>query len=126
MSRLATSARGASIFTVAEYDGLGSLALDGPNPDRVRRWAEVIDQLLAARSLCDDWDGQGAVAPDPALVDRAIAFALSQQQAGYAPPDFAIPSVNGTIVFEWHGLSEYVEFEVVSPDQVVRRTASRG
>ena len=108
------------------HDHLESLAPGGPNPGHVRRWAEVIDQLLAARTLCDDWDGQGAVAPDPALVDRAVTFALTQQQTGYAPPDFAIPTVNGTVVFEWHGPSEYVEFEVVNPDQVVRRTAPRG
>ena len=126
MRGVSTSARGASVFTVAEYDGLGSLALDRPNPEHLRRWEEVVNQLLDARKLEDDWDGQGAVAPDPALVDRAIAFALSRQQTGHAPPDFAIPTVNGTVVLEWHGFSEYVEFEVVSPDQVVRRTAPRG
>jgi hypothetical protein len=114
------------MFTVVDYDGLGSLAVGGPSRGHRRRWAEVVDQLLAARHLPDDWDGQGSVAPEPAVVDRAISFALSKEEDGCTPPDFAIPTVNGTVVFEWHGLSEYVEFEVVSPDQIVRRTAPRG
>lgn len=110
----------------AVFDGPGSSAPVAPTPEYQRRWKEVVDRLLDARRLEGDWDGQGAVAPDPALVDRAVAFALSQQQTGCAPPDFAIPTVNGTVVFEWHGSSEYVELEVVSPEQVVRRTAPRG
>lgn len=126
MRHISTAARGASAYTVAEYDSLGSLALTGPNPEHQQRWDEVIDRLLAARGLDDDWDGQGAVAPDAAVIHRAIRFAQDRARAGVQPPDFAIPTVNGTVVFEWHGSAEYVEYEVVATGQIVRRTAACG
>lgn len=96
-----------------------------PRDDRHRRWGSLIDGLLSVRTLDDDWDGQGAVAPSPNLVDAAIRLAQFFQAAGVRPADFAIPGVNGTILFEWHDPVEYVEVEMDGPGRVVQRTTDR-
>lgn len=85
------------------------------------RWAHCVDELLRVRRLEDDWDGQGSPAPEPSLVDSAILFAKLYQERGEIAPDFALASVNGSIVFEWHLPSEFVEVEVVAADRVEKR-----
>lgn len=100
---------------------------DTPNHSEARevRWSRCIDELLRVRRLEDDWDGQGSPAPEPALVDSAILFAKLYQERGEIPPDFTLGSVNGTIIFEWHLPSEFVEVEVVSVDRVEKRRVRR-
>src|SRR4051812_32505232 len=78
------AARGASEYTQPDrsptwpLDDRGLLA-----PDRcsgqTQTWTQLIDTLRALRDLEDDWDGQGAEAPHPALVDGAITLARQFQ-----------------------------------------------
>ncbi|MGL4550481.1 MAG: hypothetical protein ACRC33_04785 [Gemmataceae bacterium] len=49
-------------------------------------WGEAIDELLRIRSLGDDWDGEGGLAPPPALVDGAIISARTLEGCGHPPP----------------------------------------
>jgi hypothetical protein len=77
------------------------------------KWSSIIDELLRIRSLEDDWDGEGTLAPNPALVDGAIK--LATQLKGSAPPDRVHASVNATVYFEWDTPEFYREIEVVSP-----------
>jgi hypothetical protein len=90
----------------------------------------VIDNLLAIRNLEDDWDGRGAVAPDPAVVDWAMTLALGWRTGGHRPADFANAGASGTVLFEWHDPDEYTEVEVVAPGEaelrVVRKDVDAG
>lgn len=78
-----------------------------------RKWRLRIDDLLCIRSLRDNWDGFGARAIAPDLVDAAIAFVRRLQQEGrLRPPDRIAPSPGETIVIVWEVPGEYVEAEV--------------
>src|SRR4051794_1952575 len=121
MTTITRSARGASAYTQTDdystrpLDERGLLVSEVFTPP-TRTWSQVIDDLLALRNLENDWDGQGAEAPNPALVDGAITLAQSLRTEGRRPADFAVAGVNGTVVFEWHDSSGYLEIEVTAPD----------
>jgi hypothetical protein len=124
-------ARGASAFTRTEdistrpLDEGGLLVSDcGPTP--ASAWSQVIDKLLALRGLEDDWDGQGAKAPPVALVDSAMTLAQHLRASNTRPADYVIAGVNGTVIFEWHGPAEYLEIEVVAPNQAEGRSVRKG
>jgi hypothetical protein len=125
------SACGASAYTHPdEYptrplDESGLLVSDHGSPPS-QTWSQRIDDLLALRHLEDDWDGQGAEAPHPALVDGAITLAQSIQAKGKVAADRVIAGVNGTIIFEWHSPAGYVEIEVTAPDQAEVRWIRKG
>jgi len=130
MTAISGSACGAAAYVrtddrATHSSSASGFAAAGPGDESWREWTRRIDDLLSARTLADDWDGQGAVAPHPALVDGAITLALSFQTDGTRPADFVIPGVNGTVVFEWHDPVEYVEVEVTAPDRAVRRAVKR-
>jgi hypothetical protein len=82
--------------------------------------------LLAIRGLDDDWDGQGAEAPPPALVDAAITLAQTLEARGLTPPHRVIAGVDGTVSFEWISCSDYLEIEVMSPDYAEYRFVRSG
>jgi hypothetical protein len=131
MTTISSLARGASAFTKTEdcstrpLDERGLLVSD--LRDRpTRTWSQVIDDLLALRGLEDNWDGQGAEAPHPALVDGAITLAQSLRRGGPRPADFAVAGVNGTVLFEWHDPTEYLEVEVTAPDRAEGRSVRKG
>lgn len=127
-TRLAGEASACSRSGGSAFQPLDELGVFGPeveeSPDKA--WAAVIDELLRIRTLEDDWDGDGTVAPDPALVDRAITLARSFQAKGDAPPDRVHASVNATVYFEWHTPLGYTEIEVVSPVEAERRSVRKG
>lgn len=111
-------ARGAARFRIEQYAVPETAERSAAFFARRRNtpeWDAVIQTLKSFRSLEDDWDGDGSLAPGPELVDGAIAFAQSVQLDGMDPPDRVVVSVNGTIYFEWHRPEEYHELEVLSP-----------
>jgi hypothetical protein len=74
-------------------------------------WQHVIDQKLTV------WEGdpsaledEGVDPPSAAIIERAINFARSLQQAGYPPPTNVVPDPNGGIVFERTGNGSSEEF----------------
>ncbi len=79
-------------------------------------WNNIIDELLRMRELQDDWDGEGSIAPQTALVDDLTSFAYWQKQRNELPPDWIVATVNGTICFEWYVDGFFREFEFVAPD----------
>ncbi len=87
-----------------------------PTPAPGLRWNDRIDDLLDIRRLTDDWDGLGAPAPKPRLVDSAIMLAGWMRGRGVLPPARIVPGLTGTVLFEWQpGPGDYVEVEVTEP-----------
>lgn len=130
MTPIVRPARGASAYTQTEdystrpLDERGLFVSDRTPPTST--WSQVMDDLLALRTLEDDWDGQGAKAPHPALVDSAIALAQYFRTIEKSPADFAVAGVNGTVVFEWHDPDEYLEVEVTAPGRAEGRRVRKG
>ena len=89
-------------------------------------WEQRIDELLALRTLEDDWDGQGAEAPDPALVDGAIKLAVFLRQKNVPPALRALAGLAGTVSLEWQSGRGYAELEVLSPSEAEYRWLPEG
>ncbi|MBI3461648.1 MAG: hypothetical protein HY000_01105 [Planctomycetes bacterium] len=94
-----------------------------PHPGQDERWDRIIDELLRLRSFQDDWDGQGAAAPNPANVDSAIEWV--QQMGRYPqaiPPTQVVPGVAGELLLVWQGTGQgqpfFLEAEICTPRQV--------
>ena len=69
------------------------------------------------RSLCDDWDGDGAVAPGVAVVDTALTQAIRLRSKYHNPPDRVIAGVNGSVVLEWFLFNRIEQMEIFSPNE---------
>ncbi|GEM_PF-3276861 len=131
MTMITRAARGTSACPPTAYAPTGPLIdtrtlASGDELPNSRTWADLIDELLAVRNLDDDWDGQGAQRPSPALVDGAIRFAQDFRTQGIDPADRVVASVNGTVYFEWHRPGGYVEIEVTAPDLAEARSVATG
>ena len=77
-------------------------------------WSKSFDELHRIRDLRNDWDGEGSEAPPPGLVDGAVTLAQWLESEGTPSPERILAGQNGTIYFEWHSQSGYVEIEVTS------------
>jgi hypothetical protein len=129
MSVIPQYTRGASAYTQTGYQPTRRLPESGllseHTDDPVRTWSDVIDELLVFRKLEDDWDGQGALAPDPSVVDTALQVALKFRGGEQPPADRVVAGVNGTVFFEWFFPTQYMEIEVTAPGQVEVRLVCR-
>ena len=83
----------------------------------IDRWTAVFAELERMRSLKDDWDGEGTLAPEAPIIEAAISNASDMQSWRSTPPDRVYVSVNGTIYFEWDWGVGYYEMEFVSPEE---------
>jgi hypothetical protein len=80
-------------------------------------WKRCIDALLDIRLLEPDWDGQGAPAPAPELVDSAIVLAVLLRQKNVIPPTETVQSVAGSVVLNWQWPDQSsFEIDVIAPD----------
>jgi len=91
-----------------------------PTPDeraaQAAGWKKCIDALLDVRVLEDDWDGQGAPAPPPEVVDSAIVLAVLLRQRHVAPPNVTVQGVNRDVLFHWQWVDgTFFEIEVIEP-----------
>ncbi|HXG08675.1 MAG TPA: hypothetical protein VNK04_02705 [Gemmataceae bacterium] len=130
MSTMVQSARGAAAFTPDDsshtLSAAGDASVWSQAEEETERWNQWLEELRRLRRLEDDWDGEGAVAPHPNLVDRAIRLVGELQWLDVPPPDRIFPSTNGTIYFEWFTPEGYWEIEVLSPKEVEGRKILRG
>jgi hypothetical protein len=77
------------------------------------------DNPSNCRTLADDWDGQGAVAPPRETVDWALEWVGQMRQYRQAlPPSRAVPGVSGEVYLEWQRESFYVVAEITSAARV--------
>ena len=73
---------------------------------------KTLDELLELRRLESDWDGDGAIAPIPEIVDSAIA--LIDQTRG-SMPNRIVPVNDGRITLEWERDGYFESLRVESP-----------
>lgn len=82
-----------------------------------RQWTERTADLKRLRSLRDNWDGEGAEAPRPEVVDSIEVLFGSLRSAGSWPPPSRIDaSPNGSVIIEWQiERDTYLEAECSEP-----------
>jgi hypothetical protein len=88
------------------------------------KWSRVVQRLEDLRSLRNDWDGLGALAPSTAIVRSAITLTNAFRREKWQAPSAAVATVAGTILFTWEkphpflrpGM-RYLEIEVSGPEQ---------
>ena len=128
----ATSSFAAEAWTAeqAVRVGLGSLGMDAlassPEHSLAHLWDLRLSDLLSIRRLSDDWDGEGAEAPGPELVDLAITLLDRWRASGVAVPERIVPSPNGTVVIEWQWPHAYLEADVINPRTIEWMIAEEG
>jgi hypothetical protein len=81
-------------------------------------WPAAEKQFQALAALADNWDGDGASALDPKLVEaaRKLLRALVAEQIFSKPHIY--PTRSGGVQLEWERGERYFEIEVVSPTAV--------
>jgi hypothetical protein len=82
--------------------------------------ATAIEQLQAMRSLPENWDGYGAAAPEPRVIDLAQAFTglfeTLRKKANFAPSVLHVsPTRVGGVLIEWEDPVAQHEVEM-APD----------
>ncbi len=84
--------------------------------DDANPWCERIQTILQMQELADDWDGFGAKAPSPELLESAVGLADLLRQRGVEPPQVVVAGVDGSVSFEWQDARGfYAEIEIVRP-----------
>ena len=67
-----------------------------------------IADLMEISQIGDNWDGDGAIAPEPDIVRGAINFLC---QSRLIMPNRIVPVNNGTIALEWYNQISIPELE---------------
>ena len=78
-------------------------------------WDEIMADLSAIGNRLDNWDGEGAKAPSPALWESAVELGKTLRSLGQDPPSSVYAGPNGTVLFDWQNDFDYFDIEVVEP-----------
>lgn len=71
-----------------------------------------IDELLELRKIGSNWDGEGAAAPVPELIDSAISL-INQNKFG-VPPSRIVPVNDGRVSLEWDTNGYFISLRIES------------
>jgi len=83
------------------------------NAGIAKQWAGRLTELLRLRDYQDNWDGFGAQAPDPFIVDTAIAFLHALRDRDFTdPPQRVTLSPDGLVAIEWQIGAEFIRAEI--------------
>jgi hypothetical protein len=111
----------ADAWKVASGHNGHATAISRPRPNAVTEaaqgdWRPAIDQIVAMRQLADDWDGLGASAPSPELLESALGLAHMFEERGVDPPSAIAPGVDGSVLLVWQFADgSYSEIEIDRP-----------
>ena len=80
--------------------------------DEAKLWDDALDRMLEWRKTPEQFEPEDA--PDLAVLDTAIDYAVDERTDGGVAPVSIVPSGNGRVAFEWHShgaimLIEFVE-----------------
>jgi hypothetical protein len=94
-------------------------AVQSPSSATEDHWQQVLDRVEKLRGLSDDWDGQGARAPEIANLDQTAAWICKMRHWRHAlPPTWVLPGTLGEVILEWRGESFHLIAEIANPMQV--------
>lgn len=88
-----------------------NLLISSPATHQRARWKQILDRLIAISKLEDNWDGEGAEAPDFEIIDSVTELLIKHTEL-LPHPNRIVPSVDGAIVVEWQLDGTYLEAEV--------------
>lgn len=101
-----------------------------PVPTDIRTvtlWGKREAELLAIRRFKYDWDGFGADAPNPTLIDTAIAFLHTLQERDETdPPHRVALSPDGLVAMEWQKGRDFLRAEIGNHAEVEWMRVSHG
>ena len=98
--------------------GLDREALGAGRTLYKRDWRKSFAELDALRELRDDWDGEGAIAPSPAIIEscRQLLHEFQEMRAvRILCPTAIAAGPTGTILLAWYWGERYFEIEIVAP-----------
>jgi len=72
-------------------------------------------EFEAIEQLSEGWDCDGALPPNPAVINGGISLLESLAEMPMIPKPFINPTRNGGVQFEWEVGPRYFEIDVVSP-----------
>jgi hypothetical protein len=82
-------------------------------------WEHVLEELARLGKLTGDWDGQGALPPAPANLERALAWVKEMSRWPDALlPTHIFPGTTGEVVLEWRGESFHLIAEIGEPGRI--------
>lgn len=88
--------------------------MNGPNHQTVEQ--QVRDVISRLTAIEDDWDGQGAVVPDPAAIEHAGRVAARLFDLGFPPPNRVFALNSGEPLLEWDDGPAHFEIEIQDAD----------
>jgi hypothetical protein len=93
-------------------------AAHGVEPDSFNGILEKVQaDLDSLRVLNPNWDGYGAPAIDPAIIEAARSF-LATLPLGSIPRPQVVPLSNGALQLEWHAGPKSLELEFETPASI--------
>jgi len=89
-----------------------------PEAQLQERWRDAFARLRALFYLDSNWDGEAALAPDPARLQCANDLMSALEEEGWSPPSRILPTFDGNVLLEWQTPNTYEEAEITSPGRV--------
>jgi hypothetical protein len=106
-------------YKIGERNGVAPSGLEQPTKkpaENAGPWEATVQKVVSFRDLGTDWDGLGARAPSPELLESSVGLAYVMRDRGVDPPQCVIAGINGTVSFEWHDRDgTYTEIEIIRP-----------
>lgn len=79
-------------------------------------WQPTIRRIVDFQNLGNNWDGLGAEAPSPEVLQSAIGLAYCFMENGLSPPDAVVAGLDGSVSFEWQPADgSFIEVLVDAP-----------
>jgi hypothetical protein len=104
---------------LSEPESVQPSSVDASSPAGEASWDRLLGELSRLRRLEQDWDGQGALALDPANVDQAIAWVREMRRWRRAlPPTHVLPGTLGEVILEWRRDSFHLIAEISTPTRL--------
>ena len=107
-----TRDRATSTEVLVPFRGNSAASLDGNSYDQ-HAFDSFNKLILSFGEYVADWDGQGAFAPSPKLIENALIYLASIVRAHLLLPNDVSLTKDGTIVFEWKAI-RFLQFVEMS------------
>lgn len=87
-------------------------------PQTGQLWRALRQEFLSFGSREPGWDGFGAAAPSPQLLESALDFLSGLQIQGTTPPSCVTLTPAGSVLVEWDEPDGHTDAELFAPSEV--------